>query len=135
MGSAALLGLALLSAFVACKRWYLFLWLTGFAAYMALALAFLLHVYLAGIASEPAQPVAARPNLFWYSPRDNYEFGIGWYIAIAGILLLFAGAVVDGILDSQRPALRYRTEPLTGWPRNDPWWVQLHSRGGSVGEG
>src|SRR5262249_42894566 len=53
LGTISLLGLALLSAFVALKRWYVFLWLSGFAAYMALALALLLNLYLYSLSVQP----------------------------------------------------------------------------------
>src|SRR5262245_18258433 len=44
VGMKPLLVLAIASCVLACKRWYLGLWLTGFAAYMLHALAFLYSV-------------------------------------------------------------------------------------------
>ena len=87
LGAASLLLLALLSAVLAVKRWYLGLWITGFIAYMALALAFLLSVKLSyGLPVEAGAGTAES----WQAP-DFFDFHIGWCVLVLGIVLLFLG--------------------------------------------
>src|SRR5262249_59519916 len=124
LATSSLLVLAVVSLIVAWKRWYLVLWLSGFAAYMALVLGFLLCLYLASIAPNP---LAIDPS------PELVEFRVGWYVAVAGILLLFAGAVVDGILDRRQsaPVVAVETEI-----RGTGYWYYIHSyRGAGPGEG
>ena len=94
------------------------------AAYMALVLGFLLCLYLASIAPNPLA-IDASPELI--------EFRVGWYVAVAGILLLFTGAVIDGFLDSRREAPPVAVETTI---RGTGYWYYIHSyRGGGPGEG
>jgi hypothetical protein len=122
LATSSLLVLAVVSLIVAWRRWYLVLWLSGFAAYMALVLGFLLCLYLASIAPNP---LAIDPS------PELVEFRVGWYVAVAGILLLFAGAVVDGWIDSRRNALLAIVEPEVP---STGYWYFIHRRGGP-GEG
>jgi hypothetical protein len=117
-----LLILTFLSAVSAIKRWSLGLWLTGFAAYMVVALACLGSINYIG-ALDCGEVAEVDP-------------GHGCYVAIVGILLLFGGALVDGILDSKWPAYRRRADDWhTAWRRSEPWWVNLPQRVGPFGEG
>jgi pilus assembly protein TadC len=124
LATSSLLVLAIVSLVVAWRRWYVVLWLSGFAAYMALVLGFLLCLYLASIAPNPLG-IDPSPELV--------EFRIGWYVAVAGILLLFAGAVVDAWIDSRRNTLAAAVEPEVP---STGYWYFIHSyRGGGPGEG
>ncbi|MBL8792619.1 MAG: hypothetical protein JNM56_01810 [Planctomycetia bacterium] len=126
LGAASLLALALLSAVLAVKRWYLGLWVTGFVAYMALALAFLLSVKLSYTLPAPADS--------WHAP-DFFDFHVGWCALVLGIVLLFVGALIDGILDGKREAI-LRSAPLYGdCRRNAFWWFAQCHRGGAVRDG
>src|SRR5207237_1016793 len=111
-----------------CRRLYVFLWLTGFAAYFTLAIAFLWSR-----SCNLAMPVALPPStLFWYAYSPVFiEFQAGWYVAVVGILLFWAGAAIDGLLDSRRPTVLPSLEPSA----SRPWWLQLASRDGRFGEG
>jgi hypothetical protein len=122
LATSSLLVLALVSLIIAWRRWYVVLWLSGFAAYMALALGFLLCLYLASIA----------PNQLGGDPLPDFvEFRIGWYVAVGGILLLFAGALVDAWIDRRHSALIPVVEPEVPGTR---YWYFIH-RGGGPGEG
>jgi heme/copper-type cytochrome/quinol oxidase subunit 2 len=131
LGAASLLVLALLSAVLAVKRWYLGLWITGFIAYMALALAFLLSVKLSyGLPVEAGAGAAES----WQAP-DFFDFHIGWCVLVLGIVLLFIGALIDGILDGKREAIQ-RSAPLYGDCRRSAfWWFAQCQRGGGVKDG
>jgi hypothetical protein len=122
LATSSLLILALVSLVVAWRRWYVVLWLSGFAAYMALALGFLLCLYLASIA----------PDQLGIDPSPDFvEFRIGWYVAVGGILLLFAGALVDAWIDRRHGVLMPVVEPEVPGTR---YWYFIH-RGGGPGEG
>jgi hypothetical protein len=129
VGMKPLLALAIASCVLACKRWYLGLWLTGFAAYMMHALAFLYSVRVAQSLLSWSPP----PNL---ASIDSVEFASGWYVLVIGIMLLFAGAVVDGILDTKWPSYRRRVAEFdVDFRQRDPWWLTLKHSGGRIGEG
>jgi hypothetical protein len=126
----SLLLLAVISIGLAIKRWYLMLWLTGFAAYMALACAVLLSAYLASMTPAPT----IGPNLVG-GADEPFSFDIGWYTAVLGVVLIFAGAIVDGLLDSRRSAPR-RTAVVQCLVRGSEYFWFLNSqRGGNPGEG
>jgi hypothetical protein len=125
LGSVALLTLGLLSAVLALRRCYLFLWITGFAAYMALACAFLLSVHLTNLTTEPVAPDVGA----------TVEFEIGWCVMVLGIVLLFVGALIDGILDSRRAALQRSACLYTDSRRSAFSWFAHCHRGGRVRDG
>jgi hypothetical protein len=83
----------------------------------------------------------AQNSLSWTAPgnagpMDCVEFAMGWYVLVIGIMLLFAGAVVDGILDSKWPSYRRRVAEFDlDWRPRDPWWLALKHSSGRIGEG
>jgi hypothetical protein len=132
LASAALLALAIISAVLAVKRSYVFLWLTGFAGYMALACAVLLSAHLGSL----APPVAPSPDFPVNGPSELFTFAIGWYVLTLGNLLLFAGALVDGILDQRRPTLLPALPAKRfEWRGGDPTWINRIALHGPIGEG
>ncbi len=130
--SAALLALAVISAVLAVKRFYVFLWLTGFTGYMMLACAVLLSAHLGSL----TPPIAASAEFPANGPSELFTFAIGWYVLTLGNLLLFAGALVDGILDQRRPTL---LPALPGkrfeWRGSDSTWINRIALRGPIGEG
>lgn len=99
--SLATVSAALLAGWLGWRRSYVFLWPVGFVAYVGLALAML---YSAQLAHRVA-PAVARPPGFFIDPTELFALAIGWYVSAAGALLLFGGALVDGLIDHQRSTL------------------------------
>lgn len=99
--SLAIVGVAGLAAWLGWRRAYVFLWPVGFIAYMGLALAMLYATQLA----HRLAPVAVRPPGFFVDPTELFALAAGWYVSAFGALLLFGGALVDGLIDHQRTAL------------------------------
>jgi hypothetical protein len=126
----ALLTLALVSAVLALKRWYVFLWLSGFAAYMALVGAILYSVHLASLLPPERSPFGFNPG-----PEESFTFAIGFYFLGLGVLLIFGGALVDGILDQRRPTLPVLPARRFEWRDSEPTWVNRIAMHGPIGEG
>jgi hypothetical protein len=132
LASAALLGLAAISVVLAIKRAYVFLWLTGFAGYMLLACAVLLSAHLGSLTPSPS-PSPDFPN---DGPSELFTFALGWYVLTLGNLLLFAGALVDGILDQRRPTLLPALPTRRfEWRVSDSPWINRIALHGPIGEG
>jgi hypothetical protein len=129
--STAMVVLALVSGALGVRRSYVFQWLTGFAAYMGLAGAVLLSAHLASL--QPSI-IPSNANLNAW-PSEPFTFALGFYAIGLGVLLIFGGALVDGILDQRRPTPLVLPTRRFEWPRAEPTWVNRIACRGEVSEG
>jgi hypothetical protein len=106
MDAIALFVLALLSLFLAVKRYFAGLWLTSFVAFITLALsgacaaeiAERTHISLAAISVS----TGLKANLIWHV-FPPMMLDLGWWVMGLGIALLVVAAVADIVREVRRP--------------------------------
>jgi len=127
--SLAILSVAALGGWLGGRRSYVFLWPVGFVAYVGLALAMLYSAQLA----HRAAPAVARPTGFFIDPTELFALAAGWYVSAAGALLLFGGALVDGLIDHQRSSLP-RAHIQFAWRERESMHIPKALRGSRPSE-